>query len=215
STTRCSRPASAPAMPSAPAVISPSASRAGATTSGSPAPRSAADPVTRRFVAWLLAALAIAGCAASDPTRPSATAPPPIHVTLLQINDAYVLEPVDGGRRGGMARLGTLVKRARAANPNTILAHAGDAISPSPMSTVLRGEQMIAVLNAVGVDVATFGNHEFDFGVDVLRRRMGESRFAWLTANVLDRATGAPFGGAARERLVALGSARIGVFGLT
>lgn len=171
--------------------------------------------MTRRFVAWLLAALAIAGCAASDPTRPSATAPPPIHVTLLQINDAYVLEPVDGGRRGGMARLGTLVKRARAANPNTILAHAGDAISPSPMSTVLRGEQMIAVLNAVGVDVATFGNHEFDFGVDVLRRRMGESRFAWLTANVLDRATGAPFGGAARERLVALGSARIGVFGLT
>jgi 5'-nucleotidase len=162
----------------------------------------------------LLAALALAGCVAPDATRAAAPAPA-VHVTLLQINDAYVLEPVDGGRRGGMARLATLVKRARAANPNTIFAHAGDAISPSPMSTILRGEQMIAVLNAVGVDVATFGNHEFDFGPDVLRRRMRESRFLWLSANVRERATGAPFGLAARERMLSVGGLRVGLFGLT
>jgi 2',3'-cyclic-nucleotide 2'-phosphodiesterase (5'-nucleotidase family) len=126
-----------------------------------------------------------------------------------------VLEPVDGGRRGGMARLATLVRRARAANPNTIVAHAGDAISPSPMSTVLQGEQMIAVLNALGLDVATFGNHEFDFGPDVLRQRMRESRFAWLSVNVVDRADGAPFGGAARQRVVTFGPLRVGLFGLT
>ena len=170
--------------------------------------------IARRLCLWLLVALAAAGCVPRDAARtPAAT--PPVHVTLLQINDAYVLEPVDGGRRGGMARLATLVKRARAANPNTIFAHAGDAISPSPMSTILRGEQMIAVLNAVGLDVATFGNHEFDFGTDVLRRRMKESRFVWLSANVIDRATGAPFDGAARERIVSLGSLRVGLFGLT
>ena len=162
----------------------------------------------------VLLALALAGCVAPDAARTPAAAPA-VHVTLLQINDAYVLEPVDGGRRGGMARLATLVKRARAANPNTIFAHAGDAISPSPMSTVLRGEQMIAVLNAVGLDVATFGNHEFDFGPDVLRRRMRESRFVWLSANVVERPTGAPFAPAVRERLVALGSLRVGLFGLT
>jgi 5'-nucleotidase len=168
----------------------------------------------RTVVLVILLALVAAGCLSSPAGRPAA-APPLVHVTLLQINDAYVLEPVDGGRRGGMARLATLVKRARAANPNTIFAHAGDAISPSPMSTVLRGEQMIAVLNAVGVDVATFGNHEFDFGPEVLRRRMGESRFVWLSANVVERATGAPFGSAARERLVTLGAVRVGLFGLT
>ena len=162
---------------------------------------------------WLLVALVVAGCVAPAGVR---TPPAPdVHVTLLQINDAYVLEAVDGGRRGGMARLATLVKRARAANPNTIFAHAGDAISPSPMSTVLRGEQMIAVLNAVGVDVATFGNHEFDFGPDVLRRRMAESRFTWLSVNVMDRAGGVPFGGAARERIVNVGPLRVGLFGLT
>jgi 5'-nucleotidase / UDP-sugar diphosphatase len=162
----------------------------------------------------MLVVLALAGCVAPDATRAAAQTPA-VHITLLQVNDTYVLEPVDGGRRGGMARLATLVKRARAANPNTIFAHAGDAISPSPMSTMLRGEQMIAVLNAIGVDVATFGNHEFDFGPEVLRRRMRESRFAWLSANVLERATGAPFGLAARERLVTLGPLRVALFGLT
>ena len=171
-----------------------------------------------RWAVWgalcLLVAIAAAGCVAPDATR-AAGQSPAVHITLLQINDTYVLEPVDGGRRGGMARLATLVKRARAANPHTIFAHAGDVISPSPTSTMLRGEQMIAGLNAVGVDVATFGNHEFDFGPEVLQRRMRESRFAWLSANVLDRATGAPFGLAARERLVALGPLRVGLFGLT
>jgi 5'-nucleotidase len=170
--------------------------------------------VLMRVVAWLLVAVAVAGCVAPDAVRAPGAAPY-VHVTLLQINDAYVLEPVDGGRRGGMARLATLVKRARAANPNTIFVHAGDAISPSPMSTVLRGEQMIAVLNAVGVDVATFGNHEFDFGPDVLRRRVAESRFAWLSVNVVDRAGGGPFGGAGRHRIVSVGPLRIGLFGLT
>ena len=165
-------------------------------------------------MALLVILLALAGCVAPGRAR-APVAPPPVHVTLLQINDAYVLEPVDGGRRGGMARLATLVKRARASNPNTIFAHAGDAISPSPMSTILRGEQMIAVLNAVGVDVATFGNHEFDFGPEVLRQRMRESRFAWLTANVRERATGRPFGLATRDRMISVGGLRVGLFGLT
>ena len=60
---------------------------------------------------------------------------------------------------------------------------------------------MIEGWNAVGLDVATFGNHEFDFGAAVLAERVRESRFPWLSANVLDRATGQPFGGARRGRV--------------
>src|SRR6267378_2185066 len=164
---------------------------------------------------WLVLACVLAGCAAPD-TRTAAAAPPGVvEITLLQINDAYVLEPVDGGRRGGMARLATLVKRLRAAHPNVVFAHAGDALSPSPMSTALRGAQMIAVLNALGLDVATFGNHEFDFGPAVLRERVAESRFLWLSANVVERTSGRPFGGAARERWLERGGLRLGLFGLT
>ena len=166
-----------------------------------------------RLAAWCLAAGLLAGCAASDTRGPAA--PAAVEITLLQINDTYVLEPVDGGRRGGMARLATLVRRLRAAHPNVVFAHAGDMLSPSPMSTALRGAQMIAVFNALGLDVATFGNHEFDFGVRVLRERMGESRFAWLSANVRERGEARPFGGAARDRLLERGGLSVGLFGLT
>jgi 5'-nucleotidase len=164
---------------------------------------------------WLLAAvLLLAACAA--PLSPSV--PPPaaeVRITLLQINDVYTLEPVDEGKRGGFARLATLVKRIRRDNPATVLALAGDTISPSVASTLLQGRHMIAGLNALGLDLATFGNHEFDFGPSVLTERMRESKFTWLSANVLERGSGRPFGGAQREVLLTLSGVRIGVFGLT
>src|SRR5262249_26880811 len=124
-----------------------------------------------------------------------------VRFTFLQINDAYVLEPVDGGRRGGMARLATLVREVRRENPNTIFVIGGDFLSPSVESTFLQGAQMVAVLDAVGLDYATFGNHEFDFGPAVLAQRMKESKFRWLSANVVDRVSGRPFGGADAEAL--------------
>jgi 2',3'-cyclic-nucleotide 2'-phosphodiesterase (5'-nucleotidase family) len=74
---------------------------------------------------------------------------------------------------------------------------------------------MIEGWNAVGLDLATFGNHEFDFGAAVLSERMRESRFPWLSANVLDRATGQPFGGARRGRAWDFDGVRVGVIGLT
>jgi 5'-nucleotidase / UDP-sugar diphosphatase len=138
-----------------------------------------------------------------------------VRLTFLQINDHYVLEPVDGGRRGGMARLATLVRELRRENPNTVFVLGGDFLSPSVESTFLQGAQMVAALNAIGLDYATFGNHEFDFGPTVLLERMNESKFRWLSANVVDRRTGRPFGGASTGDLLTLGGLRVGVFGLT
>src|SRR6059036_4047398 len=129
------------------------------------------------------------------------TDPDLVRLTLLQINDHYVLEPVDGGRRGGMARLATLVRDLRRESPNSVFVLAGDTLSPSVESTFLQGAQMIAALNAIGLDFATFGNHEFDFGPTVLLERMNESKFLWLSANVVDRASGGPFGGAASTHI--------------
>jgi 2',3'-cyclic-nucleotide 2'-phosphodiesterase (5'-nucleotidase family) len=157
--------------------------------------------------------LLLAACAA--PLRPSGTAAPEARVTLLQVNDVYTLEPVDDGRRGGFARLATLIKRVRRENPATLVALAGDTISPSVASMVLRGEQMIAGLNAVGLDLATFGNHEFDFGPALLRERMRASTFTWVSANVLDRGSGQPFGGARADVTLTLAGVRLGVLGLT
>ena len=166
--------------------------------------------MTRARLLLLLVAGLLAACVAREPERP------PVRLTFLQFNDHYVLEPADrAGQKGGMARIATLVARTRQESPHTLLALAGDTISPSIMSAVLRGEQMIAAWNQLGLDVATFGNHEFDFGAPTLLARMQESRFAWVSSNVLDRATGRPFGGAHATYVVERGGVAIGFFGLT
>jgi 5'-nucleotidase len=169
--------------------------------------------VTRRAALLLVVAtLVVAGCGV---TRRATVAPDLVHLTILQINDAYVLDPVDDGKRGGMARLATLVKEVRGQNPNTLFVHAGDFLAPSVLSTYLKGRQMIATLDALGLDVATFGNHDFDFGPAVLIERMRESRFAWVSSNVRDRRTRGAFGGAQHDRIVTLGGLSVGILGLT
>lgn len=135
-------------------------------------------------------------------------------ITILQLNDVYQVSPVDRGKRGGLARVGALQKKIREQSPNTLFLLSGDFISPSVASRLFKGKQMIAALNATGLDIATLGNHEFDFGPDVLRERMKESRFAYTIANVVDRKTGRPFGDASRYLIREIGGVRVAVFGL-
>jgi len=153
--------------------------------------------------------LLAAGCA-----LPPCPDRPPARVQLLSVNDTYVLEP-DGQGRGGLARVATLVRRLRQERPATLFVLAGDTLSPSLLSSLFRGRHMVEAWNALGLDVATFGNHEFDFGPATLLERMRESRFLWLSANVRDRSTGRPFGEARRALLRDLDGARVGLIGLT
>ncbi len=87
----------------------------------------------------------------------------------------YSTVPVDGV--GGLARVATLKQQIARAGRTPLMLLAGDFLSSSVASTVFKGEQMIAALNAGGLDLATLGNHEFDFGVEVLLQRMAEARF--------------------------------------
>jgi 5'-nucleotidase len=137
-----------------------------------------------------------------------------VKVTLLQVNDVYQFTPVDNGRNGGIARVLTLKKKIQNENPNTLLLLAGDTISPSVESITHKGAQMIEAWNAAGLDYATLGNHEFDFGPMVLSERMKESRFPWLAANVIDKKTGQPFGGAKQFVIREFSGIKIGIFGL-
>src|ERR1041384_5174929 len=121
------------------------------------------------------------------------TAERTVRVTLLQLNDVYQISPVDKGTRGGLARVATLRKKVMEESPNTLFLLAGDTIAPSVASNIFKGQQMIAVWNMIGLDLAVFGNHEFDFGPDILRDRVKESRFTWLATNVIDKKTRKPF----------------------
>jgi 5'-nucleotidase len=100
------------------------------------------------------------------------------------------------------------------ANPNTLFLLAGDTISPSVESITYKGAQMVEAWNMVGLDYATFGNHEFDFGPDELLKRMTESKFGWLAANVIDKRTGRPFGDAKEYVVREFQGVKIGIFGL-
>src|SRR5215213_9123692 len=164
-----------------------------------------------RIFLRLALTLALLPVASPGSQRPE---PPRKTVTILQLNDVYQISPVDRGKRGGMARVSALQSQIRQKSPNTLFLLAGDFISPSVASRFFKGEQMVAALNASGLDIATLGNHEFDFGADVLRERMKESRFAYTIANVFDKKTGKPFGGARAYIIREVGGVRVGIFGL-
>ncbi len=137
-----------------------------------------------------------------------------VRVTLLQLNDVYQFAPVDGGTRGGLARVLTLRKQIMSESPHALFLLAGDTISPSVESNTYQGRQMIDAWNSSGLDYATFGNHEFDFGPDVLRARMSESHFKWLAANVIDKKTGRTFGGTPEFVVREFDGVKVGIFGI-
>lgn len=171
-------------------------------------------PVNRRGVSKLTLFLIIALTAIISPSAQQ-KANCTIRVTLLQVNDVYQFAPVAQGTRGGLARVLTLKKEIQQDSPNTLFLLSGDTISPSVESITYKGAQMIDAWNMLGLDYSTFGNHEFDFGPDVLRQRMNESKFKWLAANVIDKKTGKPFGDALPYVVREFEGVKLAIFGLT
>ena len=119
-----------------------------------------------------------------------------IKLTFLQLNDVYEIAPLEGGKVGGMARVANLRKQLLKENSNTFTFMAGDFLNPSLLGTLkvdgqrIQGKQMVEVMNALGVDLVTFGNHEFDLSKNSLQQRLNESKFAWTSANVRQKVCG-------------------------
>ena len=188
-----------------------------------------ADP-NRIEPGWKLCLPGIAGQApvASQPsiiTQAPQQAPSPdvTRITFLQINDVYEMSPVGG--EGGVARLATLRQRLLAANPNTFTILSGDLFSPSALGTAkvdgerLAGKQMVAAMNAFGLDYATFGNHEFDIKEAQFRKRMEETETQWFSSNVFE-ADGTSFPGTPQNIIFSVTGGdgqdvTVGMFGLT
>lgn len=144
-----------------------------------------------RFLPLLVLAIALFACQSKKEITKKIKDDHLIEITLLQINDVYEIAPLEGGKVGGMARLATLRKELLKENRNTFTVHAGDFLNPSLIGTIkhqgerIKGKQMVDVMNAVGIDLATFGNHEFDLKYDDLQKRLNESEFSWTSANCL------------------------------
>jgi 5'-nucleotidase len=128
---------------------------------------------------------------------------------IVQLNDVYEIAPVEGGRRGGLARVATLRKELLKETPHVLTVMSGDFLSPSAMGATkiggepIGGAQMVASLNAMGLDYAGFGNHEFDGNQAQLEARIKESRFGWIASNVTS-GTGQLFPGTMRRKVLEL-----------
>ena len=132
-------------------------------------------------------------------------------LTFLHFNDIYEISPVKG--RGGFAPLMTVLKAERERSAGAVTTVGGDFLSPSLLSGTTRGAQMPALFNAMGVDVVTFGNHEFDFGTEVLKARIAESTFPWIGTNITGP-DGMPFPGSVTTWTKTVGDIKVGFLGV-
>ncbi len=93
----------------------------------------------------------------------------------------------------GLARTATLVKQARQEVPNTLLVDNGDLIQGTPLGTYealvnpVKADEVHAVykaMNLMGYDAATFGNHEFNYGLSFLEQVIKKASFPYVNANI-------------------------------
>lgn len=136
----------------------------------------------------------------------------PATLTIVHFND---MDRLDGsGDRGGVARLATVVNEARAGGGTVLVTNGGDSISPSLLSAFDQGAHIIDLFNKIGLSAMAVGNHEFDFGPDVTRTRIGEANFPMLSNNAIEP-DGTLVDGVTDHLMVEVGAYKVGVFGLT
>lgn len=166
---------------------------------------------------------------------PAAPATPArVEITVLHTTDLHGhLLPWDytTGRPDpevGLSKIGTLVNTVRAERGvRTILVDAGDCIQGTPLAYLHamggperaptgddRPDPQMAMMNALGYDAFAVGNHEYNFGLDVLRRARSDAKFPWLSANTLQKQTA---GASAYQSYLVrtIDGVRVGILGLT
>src|SRR5215218_4101010 len=109
-------------------------------------------------------------------------------ITIVHTNDTHSqIDPLPANDanagKGGVARRATLVKRVRKENPNTLLVDAGDVLQGTPYFNFYKGEVEYKAMSAIGYDVGTLGNHEFDNGVEALAAALKFANFDVVSAN--------------------------------
>jgi 2',3'-cyclic-nucleotide 2'-phosphodiesterase (5'-nucleotidase family) len=108
-------------------------------------------------------------------------------ITIVHTNDIH--SRVFEGSYDGMGydKIATIVKAEMAKNPNTLVLDAGDAFHGQTISTLNEGESIVRIMNLIGYDVMTTGNHDFNYGQDRLLELAEMAQFDMVCANVYDK----------------------------
>ncbi|HUQ41531.1 MAG TPA: bifunctional UDP-sugar hydrolase/5'-nucleotidase [Candidatus Limnocylindrales bacterium] len=180
----------------------------------------------RRLVPTIALALAIA-CTSSPPpsATPATTAATlgPDRIQLLHTDDIHGhldSETVGGGSatfvQGGLALVAAQVKALRARGPDrTVLVDGGDTWQGTFISNSNKGEAVTKAMTLMKYDALAVGNHDFDWGQDVLAQRSREAGFPFLATNVTEKATGKLPAYLKPYVVKDLGIAKVGILGVT
>ena len=85
---------------------------------------------------------------------------------------------------GGLAKCATQIRAWREMNPSSILVDVGDLYQGTPVSQLCNGKVMVELINKLGYDSWTLGNHEFDWGLEAVEEAANLSNMPILTANI-------------------------------
>ncbi|ODN70572.1 2',3'-cyclic-nucleotide 2'-phosphodiesterase/3'-nucleotidase precursor [Methylobrevis pamukkalensis] len=134
------------------------------------------------------------------PPLAAAAGPGRIHLRLLETTDVHVaIHPYDyyadaPSDTCGLARTAALIETARAEAVNTLLFDNGDFLQGNPMGDYVAYERgvpngtlhpAIAAMNVLGYDVAALGNHEFNYGLDLVNASLAGAGFPLVCANLV------------------------------
>ena len=112
-----------------------------------------------------------------------------VKITILHSNDVHSqIEPfpVNHNRfpgRGGFARRASIFNQIRSVNPNTLIFDAGDIFQGTPYFNFFQGELELKLMKEMGYNAATIGNHEFDAGLNILKKNILSTNFQFITSN--------------------------------
>src|ERR1041384_2463301 len=128
------------------------------------------------------------------------SAPQRAHVVILSTTDMHGrIFPIDYYTNKydnvGIAKVATLVKEARKNDPDLMLVDSGDTIQGTPLEYFHNRrnntppDPMMLAMNALKYDSMTVGNHEYNFGLQVLNKARSEAKFPFLSGNTYDTGT--------------------------
>ena len=133
------------------------------------------------------------------------------HSTIMPLNEN--LDNKDLAGRGGCLRRINMIKEERKQNPDLLFFDSGDFSQGSGYYTLFKGEVEVGLMNQMGYDAATIGNHEFDFGLNNLAKLIRMANFPILCSNY--DFTGTPCEGLVKDYITLhRNGLKIGVFAL-
>lgn len=146
-------------------------------------------------------------------------------ITILATTDihgnilGYNYDKGESFNDSGMNRIYSYIKQVKSENLNTLVVDNGDIIQGNTLTDEMYSNKkdekhpVISAMNFMGYDAMVLGNHEFNFGLDLIKSLEKQSNFPFLSANVAYRESGEDF--VKTHTIINCGGVRVGIIGLT